>query len=185
MSVNASANPNAGSNANEGGELQTSDGFKEKLVSVGRVTKVVKGGRIFSFSVVVIVGDGNGRVGIGKGKAREVPNAIKKAMEDARRRLIRIELNGTTLFHPIKVKHGATKIVMLPASQGTGIIAGGAMRAIFEVLGVQNVFGKVYGSTNPINVVKATIEGLVGMVSPEAIAQKRGKTVAEIFGASA
>lgn len=162
--------------------VQKGDGYQEKLVSVSRVAKVVKGGRIFAFSVTVVVGDGQGRVGIGRGKAREVPVAMQKAFENARRNLIKVELKDTTLFHPIKSRHGATKIIMLPASEGTGIIAGGAMRAVFEVLGVHNVFGKVYGSTNPVNVVRATIKGLLSMTSPEAIAMKRGKTVSDLFG---
>lgn len=160
---------------------QKGDGYQEKLVSVNRVAKVVKGGRIFGFAALVVVGDGNGRVGLGRGKAREVPVAIQKAMESARRNLIKVDLNGTTLFHPIKARHGATNLIMLPASDGTGIIAGGAMRAVFEVLGVQNVFGKVYGSTNPINVVRATLKGLQDMTSPEGVAAKRGKKIAEIF----
>ena len=162
--------------------LPKSDGFQEKLVTVARNAKVVKGGRIFGFSALTVVGDGNGRIGVGRGKAREVPVAIQKAMESARRNLIRIELNGTTLFHPIKAQHGASKIIMLPASEGTGIIAGNAMRAVFEVLGVQNVLAKCIGSTNPVNVVYATIKGLRSMVSPEAVAAKRGKTIAEIIG---
>ncbi len=156
---------------------QKSDGYQEKLVSVTRNAKVVKGGRIFGFSALVVVGDGNGRIGIGRGKAREVPAAIQKAMESARRNLIHIELNGNTLFHPVVASHGASKIVMLPASAGTGIIAGGAMRAILELAGVQNILAKCIGSTNPVNVVRATLKGLMSMNSPEAIAAKRGKTV--------
>ena len=158
-----------------------SDGYQEKLVTVARNAKVVKGGRIFGFSALTIVGDGKGRVGVGRGKAREVPAAIQKAMENARRNLVRIELNGNTLFHPIKARHGASKVIMLPASEGTGIIAGGAMRAVFEVLGVQNVLAKCLGSTNPINVVYATLKGLKSMVSPELIAAKRGKKIIEII----
>ena len=157
------------------------EGLQEKLVQVNRVAKVVKGGRIFGFTALTVVGDGNGKVGFGRGKAREVPIAIQKALEAARRNMIQIDLEGTTLQHPIKSRHGASRVYMQPASDGTGIIAGGAMRAVFEVAGVQNVLAKCYGSTNPINVVRATFEGLRGMTSPEFIAAKRGKSVAEIL----
>ena len=160
---------------------QKGDGFLEKLISVSRNAKVVKGGRIFSFAALVVVGDGKGRVGIGRGKAREVPVAIQKAMEAARRSLVKIDLNGTTLYHPIVSNHGASKVVMLPASEGTGIIAGSSMRAIFEVIGVQNVLSKCLGSTNPVNVVLATIKGLTNMTSPESVAAKRGKKVTEVM----
>lgn len=156
---------------------QKSDGYQEKLISVTRNAKVVKGGRIFGFSALVVVGDGNGRIGIGRGKAREVPAAIQKAMESARRNLVHVELNGTTLFHPVVASHGASKVIMQPASNGTGVIAGGAMRAIFELAGIQNVLAKCIGSTNPVNVVRATLKGLTSMTSPETIALKRGKTV--------
>jgi small subunit ribosomal protein S5 len=159
-----------------------SDGFQEKLVAVNRHAKVVKGGRIFSFAAVVVVGDGNGRIGIGYGSAREVPIAIQKAMEKARRNMLRIELNGTTLYHEIVVCHGATKVFMKPASEGTGIIAGGGMRAVFEVVGIKNVLAKTIGASNPINVVKATLKGLASMNSPEVVAEKRGKSVGEIYG---
>lgn len=159
-----------------------SDGLQEKLVAVNRHAKVVKGGRIFSFSAVVVVGDGQGKIGIGRGNAREVPVAIQKAMEKARRNMWRIELNGTTLYHELFVRFGATRIFMKPASEGTGIIAGGAMRAVFEVLGVKNVLAKTIGSSNPVNVVRATLKGLTKMASPELIAEKRGKTVQEITG---
>ncbi len=157
-----------------------SDGLLEKLVAVNRNAKVVKGGRIFSFSAITVVGDGKGRIGVGRGKAREVSAAIQKAMESARRNMIRIELNGTTLHHEIIAKHGASKVFMKPAAQGTGIIAGGAMRAVFEVLGIQNVLSKTIGSSNPVNVVWATLKGLRDMVSPALIAEKRGKKVEEI-----
>lgn len=162
---------------------QKSDGYQEKLVSVTRNAKVVKGGRIFGFSALVVVGDGNGRIGIGRGKAREVPAAIQKAMESARRNLVHVELNGTTLFHPVVASHGASKIIMQPASNGTGVIAGGAMRAILELAGIQNVLAKCVGSTNPVNVVRATLKGLMSMTSPETIALKRGKTIEYIKGA--
>ncbi|MCP4700606.1 MAG: 30S ribosomal protein S5 [Gammaproteobacteria bacterium] len=152
----------------------------EKLVAVNRVAKVVKGGRIFSFSAITVVGDGKGRVGFGYGKAREVPAAIQKAMEAARKSMHKIHLRGTSLQYPIIAEYGAAKVHMQPASQGTGIIAGGAMRAVFEVLGVKDVLAKTIGSTNPINVVRATMKGLIDMASPEHMASKRGKTVEEI-----
>lgn len=158
------------------------EGFQEKLVQVNRVAKVVKGGRIFAFTALTVVGDGNGKVGFGSGKAREVPVAIQKALEAARRNMVKIDLNGTTLQHPINAAHGASKVYLQPASDGTGIIAGGAMRAVLEVAGVQNVLAKCYGSTNPMNVVRATVKGLAGMKSPEDVAAKRGKTVEEILG---
>jgi len=154
----------------------------EKLIAVNRVSKVVKGGRIFSFTALTVVGDGNGRVGFGYGKAREVPAAIQKAMEKARRNIVNVDLNGHTLQHPIKGRHSGSKVYMQPASEGTGIIAGGAMRAVLEVAGVQNVLSKCYGSTNPINVVRATINALVEMNSPEHVAAKRGLSVAQILG---
>ena len=156
--------------------------LQEKLVQVNRVAKVVKGGRIFGFTALTVVGDGNGRVGFGRGKAREVPAAIQKAMEQARRNMITVELNGTTLQYPIKARHGASKVYMQPASEGTGVIAGGAMRAVLEIAGVHNVLAKCYGSTNPVNVVRATINGLASMTSPEDVAAKRGKSVDEILG---
>lgn len=155
--------------------------LQEKLVQVNRVAKVVKGGRIFAFTALTVVGDGKGRVGFGRGKSREVPAAIQKAMEAARRNMIQVDLNGTTLQYPIKSAHGASKVFMQPASEGTGIIAGGAMRAVLEVAGVQNVLAKCYGSTNPVNVVHATFEGLKTMQSPESVAAKRGKSVEEIL----
>ncbi len=158
------------------------EGLQEKLVQVNRVAKVVKGGRIFGFTALTVVGDGNGKVGFGRGKAREVPAAIQKALEAARRNMVSVELNGNTLQHPIKANHGASKVFMQPASEGTGIIAGGAMRAVFEVAGVQNVLAKCYGSTNPVNVVRATVNGLAAMNSPEDVAAKRGKSVEEILG---
>ncbi len=160
------------------------DGFQEKLIVVRRSATVVKGGRKFSFSALTVVGDGKGRIGLGLGKAKEVSVAIQKGMENARRNLVRIDLNGTTLFHPVESRHGASKVVMLPAADGTGIIAGGSMRAIFEVLGIHNVLAKSIGSTNPINVVRATMKGLMGMSSPEQVAAKRSKSVSEIFGRS-
>lgn len=158
------------------------EGFQEKLVQVNRVAKVVKGGRIFGFTALTVVGDGNGKVGFGSGKAREVPVAIQKALEAARRNMVSVELKGTTLQHQIKAAHGASKVYLQPASDGTGIIAGGAMRAVLEVAGVQNVLAKCYGSTNPMNVVRATVKGLASMKSPEDVAAKRGKSVEDILG---
>ena len=158
------------------------EGLQEKLIQVNRVAKVVKGGRIFSFTALTAVGDGNGRVGFGRGKAREVPLAIQKAMEAARRNRISVSLDGHTLEYPVKSRHGASKVYMQPASEGTGVIAGGAMRAIMELAGVQNVLAKCYGSTNPVNVVYATFKGLKHMRAPETIAAKRGKTLEEILG---
>jgi small subunit ribosomal protein S5 len=154
----------------------------DKLVYVNRVSKVVKGGRRFSFSAIVVVGDGNGEIGYGTGKANEVPVAIQKAMESARKNRVRIAMNGSTLQHEIMGRHGATKVFMKPASEGTGIIAGSGSRAVFEVMGIKNVLSKVIGSTNPMNVVRATIHGLTTMSTPELIAQKRGKSVEEIMG---
>jgi small subunit ribosomal protein S5 len=158
------------------------DGLQEKLIAVNRVAKVVKGGRQFGFTALTVVGDGNGKVGFGYGRAREVPVAIQKAMERARRSMRTIPLKEGTLWHPITARHGAAKVFMQPASEGTGIIAGGPMRAVFEVLGVRNVLAKCMGSRNPINVVRATLEGLTSISSPEAVAAKRGKTVEEITG---
>lgn len=157
------------------------DGLQEKLVAVARNAKVVKGGRIFSFSALTVIGDGKGRLGFGRGKAREVPMAIQKALESARKNMIYIELNGNTLWHAVVGRHGATKVFMKPASEGTGIIAGGAMRAIFEVMGIQNVLAKTIGSSNPDNVLRATIDALNKMASPEYIADKRGKSVRQIL----
>ncbi|GAB3479220.1 30S ribosomal protein S5 [Marinomonas epiphytica] len=162
-------------------EQQASD-LQEKLVQVNRVAKVVKGGRIFSFTALTVVGDGNGKVGFGRGKAREVPQAIQKAMEQARRNMVSVQLNGDTLQYPVKANHGSSKVYMQPASQGTGVIAGGAMRAVLEIAGVHNVLAKCYGSTNPVNVVRATIKGLQDMKAPEQIAAKRGKSVDQILG---
>ncbi len=160
---------------------ESGDGLQERLVTVNRVAKVVKGGRIFSFTALTVVGDGEGKVGFGYGKAREVPAAIAKAMESARKNMQTISLVDGTLQYPITSTHGAAKVFMQPASEGTGVIAGGAMRAVFDVVGVRNVLAKCIGSNNPINVVRATMNGLVAMQSPEAIAAKRGKSVKEIM----
>ena len=156
------------------------DGMREKMVAVNRVTKVVKGGRILGFAALTVVGDGDGGIGMGKGKSREVPVAVQKAMEEARRKLNKINLNGGTLHHTVTGKHGATTVLMSPAPNGTGVIAGGPMRAVFEVMGVTDVVAKTIGSTNPYNVVRATIQGLLTMSTPSEIAAKRGKSVQEI-----
>ncbi len=157
------------------------DDFLEKLVTVNRVAKVVKGGRQFGFTALTVVGDGAGRVGFGYGKAREVPIAIQKAMQAARKNMIDVNLSNETLQYAKKGRHGATRVYMQPASEGTGVIAGGAMRAVFECAGVRNVLAKSYGSRNPINVVRATINALRDIHSPKQIAAKRGKKVKEIL----
>lgn len=163
------------------GNDENSDGYKEKMISINRVTKVVKGGRILAFAALTVVGDGNGRIGIGKGKSREVPVAVQKAMDEARKKMVKINLKNGTLQHSVIGRHGASKVIMQPASEGTGIIAGGPMRAIFEVLGVHNILAKCIGSTNPYNVVRATLHGLSAMRSPSFIALKRGKSIDEII----
>lgn len=163
-------------------DSKTGDDLQEKLVDVNRVAKVVKGGRQFGFTALTVVGDGNGMVGMGRGKAREVPVAIQKAMEEARRNMRKVSLKDGTLQYPVNGRHGAAKVFMKPASSGTGIIAGGPMRAVFEVVGVHDVLAKSNGTTNPINVVRATLEGLYRMQSPEDVAARRGKTVDEIEG---
>jgi small subunit ribosomal protein S5 len=157
------------------------DGLREKMVAVNRVTKVVKGGRILGFAALTVVGDGDGGIGMGKGKSREVPVAVQKAMDEARRKLVKVSLKSGTLQHAVVGKHGAAVVYMQPASEGTGIIAGGPMRAVFEVMGVHNVLAKCIGSTNPYNVVRATINGLMAMNTPSEIAAKRGKRVEEIM----
>ncbi|HWP95074.1 MAG TPA: 30S ribosomal protein S5 [Gammaproteobacteria bacterium] len=159
-----------------------SDGLLEKLVAVNRVAKVVKGGRQFGFTALTVVGDGNGRVGFGYGKAREVPAAIAKAMEQARKHMREVPLRNGTLYYPMQAAHGATRVYMQPASDGTGVIAGGAMRAVLEVAGVKNVLAKSYGSRNPINVVRATMRALTSASAPEKVAAKRGKSLDEILG---
>ena len=161
-------------------KYQGSEELLEKLVKVNRVSKVVKGGRQFGFTALTVIGDGNGRVGFGYGKAKEVPLAIQKAMEKARRDMTKIPIINGTLHYPLIGKHGAARVYIQPASEGTGIIAGGAMRSVFEAVGVHNVLAKTYGSTNPVNVVRATIAGLAKIKSPEEIAEKRGLSVEEI-----
>lgn len=167
--------------ANPSKEAATGN-LQEKLVAVRRVAKVVKGGRVFGFTALTVVGDGNGQVGYGLAKAREVPVAIQKSMEQAKKSMRKVRLNGTTIHHSVTAECGAAKVHMQPASDGTGIIAGGAMRAVFEVVGVHNVLAKCIGSNNPINVVRATLEGLSLVRDPKQIAAKRGLTVDEITG---
>ena len=162
-------------------ESTKTDGYQEKLVSVNRTAKVVKGGRVFGFAVLVVVGDGKGRVGFGRGKAREVPIAIQKAMDQARKNMVYVPLAGNTIHHEISWHYGASKVFMKPASQGTGIIAGGAMRAVLDVLGVENILAKSIGSTNPSNIVRATIGALTNIGTPDYVAAKRGKSVQEIM----
>ena len=158
------------------------DGMREKMIAVNRVTKVVKGGRIMGFAALAVVGDGDGRIGMGKGKSKEVPVAVQKAMEEARRKMVKVTLKNGTLQHTVSGKHGASSVMMIPAKEGTGVIAGGPMRAIFEVMGVTNVVAKSNGSTNPYNMVRATLDGLRKMSTPSEIAAKRGKSVEEILG---
>jgi len=148
------------------------DGLREKMIAVNRVTKVVKGGRILGFAALTVVGDGDGRIGMGKGKSKEVPAAVQKAMEEARRKMIKVTLKNGTLQHTVIGKHGASSVMISPAKEGTGVIAGGPMRAIFEVLGVTNVVAKSNGSTNPYNMVRATLNGLSKMSTPSEIAAK-------------
>jgi small subunit ribosomal protein S5 len=163
-------------------ESEARDNLREKLININRVAKVVKGGRQFGFAALTVVGDGNGRIGMGQGKAREVPVAVQKAMDDARRNLVKIHIKEGTLYYPIIGRHGAATVVMRPASEGTGVIAGGAMRAVFEVVGVRNVLAKCIGSTNPVNVVRATIKALLAINNPAEMAAKRGKKVEELLG---
>ena len=162
---------------------KSTDGLREKMIAINRVTKVVKGGRILGFAALTVVGDGNGGVGMGKGKAKEVPVAVQKAMEAARRKMVKVRLKKGTLHHAVEGRHGSTRVHMQPASEGTGVIAGGAMRAVFDVVGVTNILAKCHGSTNPYNVVRATINGLTAVNAPADIAAKRGKTVEEILEA--
>lgn len=162
-------------------EEKVDDGMIEKLVAVNRVSKTVKGGRQFTFTALTVVGDGDGKVGFGYGKAREVPVAIQKSMEYARKGMLTVDLNNGTLWHPVKAGHGAARVFMQTASEGTGVIAGGAMRAVLEAVGVKNVLAKAVGSRNPINLVRATLAGLEAMQSPTRIAAKRGKKAEELL----
>jgi small subunit ribosomal protein S5 len=157
------------------------DGLKEKMIAINRVTKVVKGGRTLSFAALTVVGDGDGRIGMGKGKAKEVPVAVQKAMEDARRNLVKIDLRNGTIHHNVKGDHGAAHIMMIPAQPGTGVIAGGPMRAVFEVMGVTDIVTKSHGSTNPYNMVRATLDALKRSTTAASVAAKRGKTVEDIL----
>ncbi|MBF6617414.1 30S ribosomal protein S5 [Pollutimonas thiosulfatoxidans] len=163
-------------------EKESDDGLREKMIAVNRVSKVVKGGRTMSFAALTVVGDGDGRIGMGKGKAREVPVAVQKAMEQARRGLVKVALKNGTLHHTVVGKHGASSVLISPAAEGTGVIAGGPMRAIFEVMGVRNVVAKSLGSSNPYNLVRATLNGLRACSTPAEIAAKRGKSVEDILG---
>jgi small subunit ribosomal protein S5 len=158
----------------------TEQEFTEQLINIRRVAKVVKGGRVFGFSALTVVGDGKGRIGMGRGNAREVPNAVQKAMENARQSMFKVKLDGTTLQYPSVGRFGSAHVVIRPASEGTGIIAGGTMRAVFEAVGVENVLAKVIGTTNPINVTRATLEALKNMRSPDQIAAKRGINVEDL-----
>jgi small subunit ribosomal protein S5 len=157
------------------------DGLREKMIAVNRVTKVVKGGRILGFAALTVVGDGDGRIGMGKGKAREVPVAVQKAMEQARRNMFKVSLKNGTLHHNVTGQHGAAKVLMAPAKPGDGIIAGGPMRAVFEVMGVTDIVAKSHGSTNPYNMVRATLDALKNCTTPAEIAAKRGKSVEDLF----
>ena len=163
-------------------QSQADDGLREKMIAVNRVTKVVKGGRIMGFAALTVVGDGDGRIGMGKGKAREVPVAVQKAMEQARRSMFKVPLKDGTLQHSVTGKHGAASVLMSPAKDGTGVIAGGPMRAAFDVMGVHNVVAKSLGSSNPYNLVRATLDGLRKQSTPSDIAAKRGKSVEDITG---
>lgn len=158
------------------------DGIREKMIAVNRVTKVVKGGRILGFAALTVVGDGDGRIGMGKGKSREVPVSVQKAMDQARRAMEKVPLRNGTIFHAVEGHHGASRVMLHPAPEGTGVIAGGPMRAIFDVMGIRNIVAKSYGSSNPYNMVRATLDALSQLRSPSEIAAKRGKTVEELIG---
>jgi small subunit ribosomal protein S5 len=159
------------------------DGLREKMIAVNRVTKVVKGGRIMAFAALTVVCDGDGRIGMGKGKAREVPSAVQKAIDEARRSMFKVSLKNGTLHHEVVGEHGASRVIMMPAPKGTGIIAGGPMRAVFEVMGITDIVAKSHGSTNPYNLVRATLDALRKSTTPAEVAAKRGKSVEELVGA--
>ena len=159
------------------------DGLREKMIAVNRVTKVVKGGRILGFAALTVVGDGDGRVGMGKGKSKEVPAAVQKAMDEARRNLRKVSLKDGTIHHNVTGRHGAATVMMAPAPRGTGIIAGGPMRAVFEVLGITDIVAKSHGTSNPYNMVRATLDALNKGTTPAEVAAKRGKSVEDIFTA--
>ena len=156
------------------------DGIREKMIAVNRVTKVVKGGRIMAFAALTVAGDGDGSIGMGTGKSREVPASVSKAMERARTSMIKVPLNNGTIYHQVTGRHGASTVILMPASEGTGVIAGGPMRAVLDAVGIRNVLAKAYGSTNPYNMVRATLNALENLHSPADIAAKRGKTVEEL-----
>lgn len=158
------------------------DGIRKKMIAVNRVTKVVKGGRILGFAALTVVGDGDGRIGMGKGKSREVPVSVQKAMDQARRAMEKVPLRNGTIFHAVEGHHGASRVMLHPAPEGTGVIAGGPMRAIFDVMGIRNIVAKSHGSSNPYNMVRATLDALSKLRSPSEIAAKRGKTVEELIG---
>lgn len=158
------------------------DGIREKMIAVNRVTKVVKGGRILGFAALTVVGDGDGRIGMGKGKSREVPVSVQKAMDQARRAMEKVPLRNGTIFHAVEGHHGASRVMLHPAPEGTGVIAGGPMRAIFDVMDIRNIVAKSHGSSNPYNMVRATLDALSKLRSPSEIAAKRGKTVEELIG---
>ena len=158
------------------------DGIREKMIAVNRVTKVVKGGRILCFAALTVVGDGDGRIGMGKGKSREVPVSVQKAMDQARRAMEKVPLRNGTIFHAVEGHHGASRVMLHPAPEGTGVIASGPMRAIFDVMGIRNIVAKSHGSSNPYNMVRATLDALSKLRSPSEIAAKRGKTVEELIG---
>lgn len=157
------------------------DGLKEKMIAINRVTKVVKGGRTLSFAALTVVGDGAGRIGMGKGKAKEVPVAVQKAMESARRNMVQVDLRNGSIHHNVVGEHGASRVMMVPAQPGTGVIAGGPMRAVFEVMGVTDIVTKSHGSTNPYNMVRATLDALKRSTTAAQVAAKRGKTVEDIL----
>ncbi len=159
------------------------DGLREKMISINRVTKVVKGGRILGFAALTVVGDGDGRVGMGKGKSKEVPSAVQKAMEEARRNMLKVSLRDGTIHHNVTGHHGAATVMMAPAPRGTGIIAGGPMRAVFEVLGITDIVAKSHGTSNPYNMVRATLDALRNCTTPAEVAAKRGKSVEDLFAA--
>lgn len=162
-------------------EQQQTDGLREKMITVNRVTKVVKGGRILAFAALTVVGDGDGRVGMGKGKSKEVPAAVQKAMEEARRNMMKVSLRNGSIHHNVTGHHGAAVVMMAPAPKGTGIIAGGPMRAVFEVMGITDIVAKSHGSSNPYNMVRATLDALVKSTTPSEVAAKRGKAVEDLF----
>ena len=156
------------------------DGIREKMIAVNRVTKVVKGGRIMAFAALTVAGDGDGSIGMGTGKSREVPASVSKAMERARKSMIKVPLKNGTIYHAVEGRHGSSRVILMPAVEGTGVIAGGPMRAMMDAVGIRNVLAKAYLYTKPYNIVRATINALENLRSPADIAAKRGKTVEEL-----